>query len=73
MILNRQVGRAVALSSLEREVRGSNFGPVNSNTVSPTTRHRCEISSKEAVLPAGAIDGDGPPKLVTRFGVIQRV
>ena len=28
-----------------------NLGPVKSNTVLPTARHRCDISSKEAVLP----------------------
>ena len=38
-------------SSLEREVGGSNLGPVKSNTVLPTARHRCDISSKGAVLP----------------------
>ena len=47
----RPVGRAVTRSSLEREVRGSNLGPVKSDTVLPTARHRCSISSKEAVLP----------------------
>ena len=38
-------------SSLERDFRGSNLGPVKSDTVLPTARHRCDISSKEAVLP----------------------
>ena len=37
-------------SSLEREVWGSNLGPVKLNTVLPTTRHRCDISSKEAMF-----------------------
>ena len=50
-IANRPVGRAVTRSSLEREVCGSNLGPVKSDTVLPTARHRCDISSKEAVLP----------------------
>ena len=36
---------------LEREVRGSNLGPVKSDTVLPTVRHRCDISSKGAMLP----------------------
>ena len=31
--------------------RGSNLGPVKSDTVLPTARHRCNISSKGAVLP----------------------
>ena len=38
-------------SSLERKIWGSNIGPVKSDTVLPTARHRCNISSKEAVLP----------------------
>ena len=45
------VGRAVTRSSLERKVLGSNLGPVKSDVVLPTARHRCDISSKEAVLP----------------------
>ena len=47
----RPVGRAVTRSSLEREVWGSNLGPIKLGTVLPTARHRCDISSKEAVLP----------------------
>ena len=43
--------RAVTRSFLEREVRGSNLGPVKSNTESPAARHRSNISSKEAMLP----------------------
>ena len=39
------------LSSLEREVWGSNLDPVKSNTMFPTDSHRCNIFSKEAVLP----------------------
>ena len=45
------VGRAVTRSSLERKVWGSNLYPVKSDTVLPTARHRCNISSKGAVLP----------------------
>ena len=47
------VGRAVTRSSLVREVRGSNLGPLKSDTVLSTIRHRCDISLKEAVLPGG--------------------
>ena len=47
-------------SSLEREVRGSNLGPVKSNTMLPTARHRCDISSKGAVLP-GRNDAETGP------------
>ena len=36
---------------LEREVWGSNLGPVKSDTVLSTARHRCNISSKETLLP----------------------
>ena len=51
MVSQLAVGQAVTRSSLEREVRGSNLGPVKSYTVLPTARHRCNISSKGAVLP----------------------
>ena len=58
---HRPVGRAVARSPLEREVWGSNLGPVKLNKVLPTTRHRCNISSKGAVLP-GRNDAEMGPK-----------
>ena len=47
----KTAGRALTRSYLEREVRSSNLGLVKSNTVLPTARHRCGISSKGAVLP----------------------
>ena len=50
-ILNRPVGRVATRSSQEWEVWGSNLGPVKSDTVLPTARYRCDISSKGAVLP----------------------
>ena len=53
--LDRLDGRAVTRSTLGWKVKGSNLGPVKPNTVLPTARHRCDISSKGAVLPAGAI------------------
>ena len=53
-------GRAVTRSSLEREVRGSNLGPVKSDTVLPTAHHRCDISSKGAVLPGRNDEEMGP-------------
>ena len=58
--LARPVGRAVTDSSVEREVWGSEFfvsnlGPVKLDTMLPTTRHRCDLSSKKAVLPMGAL------------------
>ena len=37
-------------SSLEREVWGSNLGPIKSDTVLPTARHRCNNSSKKVSL-----------------------
>ena len=48
---NWPVGRAVTRSSLEREVCDSYLRPVKSNSVLPTARHRCDISSKGAELP----------------------
>ena len=45
----------VTRSSLEREVSGSNLGPVKPNTVLPTACRSCGISLKEAVLPPGAM------------------
>ena len=45
------VGLEVTLLSLERKVRSSNLGQVKSDTVLPTIRYRCDISSKGAVLP----------------------
>ena len=55
------LGRKVMRSSLEREVCGSNLDLVKSDTVLPAARHRCDISSKEAVLPTGAITGRCTP------------
>ena len=49
----RAVGRAITCSSLKRVVWGSNLGPVKSDVELPTARHRCNISSKETVLPGG--------------------
>ena len=45
---------------LEREVCGSNLGPVNLDTVLSTARYRCDISSKEAALP-GCNDAEMGP------------
>ena len=56
------VGRAVIRSSLVREVWGSNFGPVKSDTVLPTARHRCDIISKGAVLLKGAVTRKWTPQ-----------
>ena len=50
---SNQVGRAVTRSSLEREVWGSSLWPVKLDTMLSTARNRCNISSKEAVLPGG--------------------
>ena len=43
--------RAVTLKSLEREVWGSNLGPVKLDIVLLTARHCHSNSSKETVLP----------------------
>ena len=53
-------GRAVTRSSLKREARGSNLEPVKSNTALSTARHRCDISSKGAVLPGRNYAEMGP-------------
>ena len=67
-------GRAVTRSSLGLEVWRSNLGLAKSDTELPTVHNHCNISSKKAVLPARVQQrGDGPRKLVTRFGVVQRV
>ena len=58
------VDRTVTHSSLEREVRGSNLGPVKLDTMVPTARHRCDISSKEAVLPGRNNAEMGPANLL---------
>ena len=47
----RPVGRAVMHLFVEREVRGSNLGRVKSETVLAMARRRCNVSSKETVLP----------------------
>ena len=49
---HRPVDRRITHSSLEREIGGSNLGPVKSDTMLWTVCHRCDISSNEAVLPA---------------------
>ena len=45
------VGWAVTRSSLEREVRGLNLGPVKLDTLLPMAHRRYDIFSKGAVLP----------------------
>ena len=47
---NYQLVEAVTRSSLEWEVWGSTLGPVKSNAVLLTARHRCDIFSKEDLL-----------------------
>ena len=54
-----------------RDVFGSILGPLKSDTVSPTARHRCDVSS-ELCCPGVKLRRWTPP-LVTRFGVIPRV
>ena len=49
--LDRSVScRSITLSSLQREMYSSNLWPVKLDAVLPTARHRCDISSKGAVL-----------------------
>ena len=61
----RPAGRVGGLSS--------NFGPVKSNTVLQTVRHRCDIFLTGAVLPGRNDLGLDPIKVVTGFDVIQRL
>ena len=49
----------------------SNPGSVKSDTVSPTARHRCDVSSELCCI--GAMPRTRVPPLVTRFGVITRL
>ena len=55
----------VTRSSLDREVRSSNLGPVQSDTVLPTASHRCDISSKGAGLSGRNEEGWAPPTRYT--------
>ena len=51
-------------SSLEREIKGSNLGPVKTVTLAPAARLQCNISSKGAVL-LGRNDAEmGPANLL---------
>ena len=70
---DRPDGPAVTRLSLKGEVRGSNLGPVKSDAVLQTARHRSDVFSKGFVLPGGNVAEMGPLKLVTRFGIMQRV
>ena len=56
----RPVGRGVTGSSLEREVGGSNLGPVKLDTVLPMAGHRGNISSNKAMLPRRNDEEIGP-------------
>ena len=56
-----------------REVCGSNLGPVKLDKVLPSARHHCDIFFKMKRVARAQRHGDGPYKLVTRFGVMQRV
>ena len=58
------VDRAVTRLFLEREVRGSNRGSVESDKVLLTVHHRCDIYSKGAVLPGRNNAEMGPANLV---------
>ena len=49
------VGPGVTRLSLEREIWGLNLGKVKLDAVLSTALHCCDISSKETVLPTGAV------------------
>ena len=62
-------GLAVTRLFLERRFGVQHLGPVKSNTVLQTTRHRCGITSKRAVLPAGANDAKDPADCLLHVSV----
>ena len=65
---------AISASWLNGKIWGSDFGLVKSATVLPKARHRCDVSSKRAVMHASAITRKrDPSRLVIRFGGTQRV
>ena len=64
-VYDRPDGRALACSSLERELRGSILGPVTSYIMLPTARHRCDIRLKAVVLPGRNDAENGPPTRYT--------
>ena len=70
---DRPFGRAVTRSSLARKDRDSNLGPVKSNSILATIRHRCTISSKGAVLFRCNDAEMGPSNSLRGIGVIQRI
>ena len=58
------VGLAITRSSVEREDKDSNLGPVKSDTLLPTVRHCSNLSPKWTVLP-GRNDAEmGPAYLL---------
>ena len=67
--MNWPVGPAITRSSLEREVQGSNLGSVKLNTVLPTARHCCYISSKRAAtLPVARCNKNLPARNNVEMG-----
>ena len=61
---NLPIDRAITRSSLKLEAWGPNLKLVKSDTVFPTPRHYCYISSKEAVLPGHNDPEMGPANLL---------
>ena len=68
---NRLSSQWLKTSLLVREVLGSILGLVKLDTVSPSARHRCDVSSE--LCRPGANPRRLIPPLVTRFGAIPRV
>ena len=71
--LFRKTGRWLSCKALAIGAGGLGFdyraGQID--TVSPTTRHRCDVSSE--LCSPGAQPRRWAPQLITRFGVIRRV
>ena len=60
-------------TTVDAEAWGSISNPIKLNTVSPTTRHRYDVSLEfEAVLLRRLV-ARWAPSVVTRFGIIPRV
>ena len=58
------VGRVGKRSSPKGEVLSSNLGPVKSNTMLPTARHRCDIFSWKVLLHGRNDTEMGPANLL---------
>ena len=70
-VITGRLAQLLSTSLLMREVWDSIPGLVKSDTVSPTTRHCCDVFSELCCL--GAKPRPWSPPLVTRLGVIAEL